>query len=196
MHKMPENKALVQLRRVKQGFSDYIQQNYAAKAKDCRTCTMVCCLDSEFVNVNITRLEAVAIWHTLKNSSRVNPEKFQEIIERTRKTINKYQLKTEGDTFGQTYGCPLFEKGVGCLVHWKAKPAPCVQHGCYDDWHDLPDTKEFARVERKVEQLNSRVYQDQEPQNYATIPVWLIRIAEEMLAVETADINQNKESLH
>ncbi len=193
MHNMPENKALVQLRRVKQGFSDYIQQNYAAKAKDCRTCTRICCLDSEFVNVNITRLEAVAIWHTLKNSSRVNPEKFQEIIERAHKTIAKYQLKTEGDTFSQTYSCPLFETGVGCLVHWKAKPAPCVQHGCYDDWHDLPDTKEFARIERKVEQLNSRVYQDQKPQNYATIPVWLVRIAEEMLAVEVAENNQNKE---
>jgi len=193
MHKMPETKALVQLRRVKQGFSDYISQNYASKAKDCRTCTTVCCQDSEFVNVNITRLEAVAIWQALKNSSRVSQEKFKEIIDRTRKTVAKYQLKMAGDTFSQTYSCPLFETGIGCLVHWKAKPAPCIQHGCYDDWHDLPDTKEFTRVERKVEQLNNRVYQNNESENYATIPVWLVRIAEEVLAGEIASNNQDKE---
>lgn len=191
MHKLPETKALIQLRRVKQGFSDYITQNYSAKAKDCRTCTTVCCQDSSFVNVNITRLEALAIWQTLKNSSRISSEKFQEIIERTRKAVAKYQLKLTGDTFSQTYSCPLFEDGVGCLVHWKAKPAPCIQHGCYDDWRDLPDTKEFSRIERKVEQLNSRVYSDQE--NYATIPVWLVKIAEEILAGETAETSQNKE---
>ncbi|MBI4851476.1 MAG: hypothetical protein HY819_06760 [Acidobacteria bacterium] len=193
MHKFSETKALVQLRRVKQGFSNYISQNYAAKAKDCRTCTIVCCQDSDFVNVNITRLEALAIWHTLKNSSRVNPEKFQEIIKRTRKAITKYNLKATGDTFSQTYSCPLFEEGIGCLVHWKAKPAPCIQHGCYEDWHDLPDTKEFAQVEHKVETLNKRVYNAQEAENYATIPIWLIRIAEEMLARELANNKEDKE---
>lgn len=190
MRNIPETKALVQLRRVKQGFSNYITQHYSAKAKDCRKCDTVCCQDSSFVNVNITRLEAIAIWKTLKNSSRVNKEKFQEIIERTYKAIEKYKLKNSGDTFSQTYSCPLFENGIGCLVHWKAKPAPCIQHGCYDDWRDLPDTKEFARVERRVEELNNRVCNNQEQDFYATIPIWLVKIAEEMLEEETFNLNQ------
>lgn len=177
---MLESKALVQLRRVKQGFSRYINQNYTAKAKDCRTCQTVCCQDSSFVNVNVTRLEALAIWQTLKNSSRVNQEKFLEIINRAKESIETYNLSELGDTFSQTYSCPLFEDGIGCLVHWKAKPAPCIQHGCYEDWQDLPDTKAFAQVERRVEQLNNRVYNNQEPLTYATIPVWLVKIAEEI----------------
>lgn len=190
MQKMPEAKALVQLRRAKQGFSDYITKNYAFKAKDCRTCTTVCCADSDFVNVNITRLEAVAIWNTLKNSSRITKEKFAEIIERTRQTINKYKLSDLGDTFSQTYSCPLFEPNIGCLVHWKAKPAPCIQHGCYEDWHDLPDAKEFARVEKRVEQLTNRVYGDQEELAYATIPIWLAKVADEMLLKELLELNK------
>lgn len=188
---MPEAKALVQLRRAKQGFSDYIAKNYAAKAKDCRTCSTICCQDSDFVNINITRLEALAIWQTLKNSSRVSKEKFIEILERTRQTVHKYKLSAIGDTFSQTYSCPLFEPNIGCLVHWKAKPAPCIQHGCYDDWRDLPDTKEFARVEKRVEQLTDRVYGDQEQLSYATIPVWLIKIAEEMLLEEPNLLEEN-----
>lgn len=180
MKNMPETKALVQLRRVKQGFSRYINQNYGAKAKDCRTCQTVCCKDSSFVNVNITHLEALAIWQTLKNSSRVNQEKFLEIINRAKESIETYNLSELGDTFSQTYSCPLFEDGIGCLVHWKAKPAPCIQHGCYENWQDLPDTKVFAQVERRVEQLNNRVYNNQERLTYATIPVWLVKIAEEI----------------
>ncbi|MBK7995999.1 MAG: hypothetical protein IPK14_22285 [Blastocatellia bacterium] len=127
MKNMTQTQALVQLRRVKQGFSRYINQNYTAKAKDCRTCQTVCCKDSSFVNVNITRLEALAIWQTLKNSSRVNQEKFLEIINRAKESIETYNLSELGDTFSQTYSCPLFETGIGCLVHWKAKPAPCIQ---------------------------------------------------------------------
>jgi hypothetical protein len=177
---MEEPKALVQLRRAKQSFARYINSNYAFKALDCSKCSTVCCADSEFVNVNITRLEAEAIWRTLKNSPRISQEKFVEIVERARETIKRYKLSGPGDTFKQTYACPLFEPGIGCTVHWKAKPAPCIQHGCYDDWHDLPDTAEFARVERRVEQLNERVYNEERNWEYATIPVWLARIADEM----------------
>jgi hypothetical protein len=184
MKDISEPKALVQLRRAKQGFAEYINRNYAFKAKDCRACSTVCCADADFVNVNITRLEAEAIWRALKNSSRVTPEKFAEIFARARVAIEKYHLASYGDTFQQTYSCPLFEPGIGCLVHWKAKPSPCIQHGCYDDWHDLPDTAEFSRVERRVEQLNERVYGSEQDWQYATIPIWLARIDEEMRAVQ------------
>lgn len=178
MKKIAEPQALIQLRRAKQGFSEYISQNYGAKAKDCRSCTTVCCADSDFVNVNITRLEAVAIWQTLNSSPRIGKERLEKVLARAREAIEKYQLTEQGDTFKQTYSCPLFDQG--CLVHWKAKPAPCIQHGCYDNWQDLPDTHQFARVEKRVEQLNERVYGSTEPLRYATIPIWLIEIAQEL----------------
>src|ERR1044071_1153027 len=184
MREIQEHKALVQLRRAKQNFADYINRNYAFKAADCSRCTTVCCVDPDFVNVNITRLEAVAIWRTLKNSPRLGPKKAAEVIERARTAVDKYRLTAYGDTYKQRYSCPLFEPGIGCLVHWKAKPAPCIQHGCYDNWQDLPDMTEFGRVERRVEQLNQRVYGDKEREEYATIPIWLARIADEMHKAE------------
>lgn len=186
---MAEAKALVQLRRAKQSFAHYITRNYAHKALDCSKCQTVCCADAEFVNVNITRLEAEAIWRTLKQSPRISPQLFDEIIARARAAIKRYQLSQQGDTFQQTYSCPLFEAGIGCTVHWKAKPAPCIQHGCYDDWQDLPDTAQFARVERRVEQLNERVYRDEQHWQYAPIPVWLVRIDEEMRARPAATLD-------
>jgi hypothetical protein len=180
MRRIEEPKALVQLRRTKQGFAEYINRNYAYKALDCSKCSRVCCADPDFVNVNITRLEAEAIWRTLQNSPRIGQEKFRQIVARARAAVEKYRLTAHGDTFRQTYSCPLFEPGSGCTVHWKAKPAPCIQHGCYEDWQDLPDALEFGRVERRVERLNEGVYSDRGQWDYATIPVWLSRIADEM----------------
>ncbi|MBL8151660.1 MAG: hypothetical protein JNN15_17170 [Blastocatellia bacterium] len=181
MRQIDESKALVQLRRTKQHFSDYIARKYAFKAYDCAKCTTVCCADSQFVNVNITRLEAVAILRTLKNSPRIGSEKVAEILKKAEKAIEKYHLAKHRDTFSQTYACPLFESGKGCLVHWKAKPAPCIQHGCYENWQDLPDELELRRVEQRIARLNESVYQsDQQNWSYATIPVWLIEIAKEM----------------
>jgi len=184
---MQEPKALIQLRRAKQNFADYINRNYAFKAFDCRKCTNVCCADPNFMNVNITRLEAVAIWRTLNSTPRLSREQVSEVVARARAAVDKYSLSFNGDTFKQTYSCPLFEPGIGCLVHWKAKPAPCIQYGCYENWQDLPDTVQFSRVERRVEQLNERVYGDK--QDYATIPVWLSRIADEMAEEENSKCN-------
>jgi hypothetical protein len=178
MRKISEAQALVQLRRRKQQFAAYIAQNYGEKALDCRQCSTICCANDKFVNVNITRLEAIAIWRTLKNSPRITPQLFEKILTRVTAAIEQYRLSPYGDTFLQTYACPLFEKGIGCLVHWKAKPGPCIQHGCYQDWQDLPDTEAFSRVEQKVEKLNKTVYH--QDWQYATIPVWLSRIANEV----------------
>lgn len=178
MKKTSMGRALVQLRRTKQGFSSYISRNYAHRAFDCRQCSEQCCADSQFVNVNITRLEAVAMLRTLLRSPRVSAEKYQQVVARARDAVKRYGLSKYGDTFSRTYACPVFEPGAGCLVHWKAKPAPCIQHGCYEDWRDLPDELEMRRVEARVARLNEAVY-GATGWEMATIPVWLTRVLEE-----------------
>jgi hypothetical protein len=191
MKKVEQPQALIQLRRTKQSFSKYIARNYASKAVDCAKCNTICCIDHDFVNVNITRLEAEAIWRTLKNSPRISNELFEAIKARAAEAVKKYKLSPFGDTFSQTYACPLFEIGIGCTVHWKAKPAPCIQHGCYENWQDLPDTKEFARVEKRVEHLNKLLYGNSSEWDYATIPVWLCQIAAE--EAKEVDCRERKE---
>src|SRR5215475_12035433 len=153
MRPITESKALAHLKRIKDNFRNYIAR-HSQNAVDCSTCSMPCCVDSKFVNVNITRLEAKAILRTLQQSPRISRQKFNQIMMRAEQAIFKHRLNATGDTFKQTYACPLFEKGVGCLVHYKAKPAPCIQFGCYEDWQDIPDTREFHRVQRRVERLH------------------------------------------
>src|SRR5687768_13803030 len=137
MKTLSEKQALLKLHRLKNELQDFIRRNYEQKAKNCSTCEMkgACCLDAHFVNVHITRLEAVAIREAL---GKLNIEKQKEIYERVEKTIEKYNLKPSGDTFLKTYACPLFEKEAGCLVHLTGKPAPCIQHACYENKKDLP----------------------------------------------------------
>jgi hypothetical protein len=171
--------ALARLKRMKDGFSRYIATRYAVRAKDCGTCPAPCCGDAEFVNVNITRLEGEAIVRTIFRSPRFTPERRREILERARRAVSDYDLAGAEDTFARTYACPLFEPKRGCLVHYKAKPAPCVQHGCYDDWRDLPDELELGRVERRVARLNEAVYGDELEWGFQTIPVWIARLADE-----------------
>ena len=77
---------------------------------------------------------------------------------RVDETIEKYSLRAEGDTFAQTYACPLFEKGIGCLVHQTAKPVPCIMHACYESPADLPPDEMQTRAESQIESLNARVY--------------------------------------
>jgi hypothetical protein len=80
-------------------------------------------------------------------------------------------LRAAGDTFAQTFACPLFEPGVGCLVHARAKPAPCTQHACYDRWQDVPPVELQWRVESRVEKLNEQVYGA--AWAWLPVPVWL-----------------------
>ena len=178
--KSTKEEALARLKRFKDGFSSYIASRFAWKAKDCATCPAPCCGDAEFVNVNITRLEGEAVMRTLATSPRITPDHRSAIVERARRAVRDYDLDGAGDTFSRTYACPLFEPQRGCLVHYKAKPAPCVQHGCYDDWRDLPDELELRRVERRVARLNREVYGDDERTwGFRTIPVWIATLAEE-----------------
>lgn len=178
--KITRERALVQLRRIKDGFSAHIATEFAWKARDCGSCPAPCCGDAEFVNVNITRLEGEAIMRTLENSPRITPEHRERIVARARDAVARYGLDRTTDTFANTYACPLFEPGKGCLVHYKAKPAPCIQHGCYDDWRDLPDEIEMRRVERRVARLNANVYgTDESDWGFRTIPAWIAALADE-----------------
>ncbi|PYS46026.1 MAG: hypothetical protein DMF68_20470 [Acidobacteria bacterium] len=158
--KQSEQEALVQLQRVKTSYQSFIKSTYEHAAQDCRTCPTrgVCCTDEHFVNVHITRLEAVAIRETLARTPRLDEKGKRAVYERAREAVERYKLTAAGDTFKQTYSCPLYDPSVGCLVHARAKPAPCIQHACYENWEDLPPVSLQARTEHRVEQLNREVY--------------------------------------
>ena len=114
-----------------------------------------CCQDAHFVNVHISKLEAVAIQKTL---SQLPHQKLDEVNERVDAAIDKYSLTTDGDTFAQTYACPLFEPSIGCLVHNAGKPVPCMMHACYEQQSDLPPDELQTAAEKRIETLNTRTY--------------------------------------
>src|ERR1044072_5672090 len=157
MKMLSEKRALAKLQKLKNDYRETIKNGYEHKAKSCETCETkgACCLDAHFVNVHITRLEAVAIREALK---KLGEEKQREIYARVEKTVEKYDLKLEGDTFAQTFACPLFEKNVGCLVHQDAKPAPCIQHACYERKEDLPPDELLEKTENLTERLAQKAY--------------------------------------
>jgi hypothetical protein len=174
--KEKERVALARLQRVKAAYQSFIKLNYEQRAEDCSTCPTrgVCCTDEHFVNVNITRLEAVAIRETLARTPRLDEKGRRAIYERARKAVARYGLNATGDTFAQTFSCPLYEPSAGCLVHRRAKPAPCIQHACYDSWEDLPPTSLQSRTEHRVEQLNEEVYGA--AWAWLPIPLWLVLV--------------------
>jgi hypothetical protein len=173
MRRLSENRALAILQRLKAAYQTRIKREYEHKAEDCRTCPVagVCCTDAHFVNVHITRLEAVAIKSALENTPRLTEKERQKVYERAEVAINLYGLQSHGETFSQTYSCPLYVKGVGCLVHRRAKPGPCIQHACYENWQDLPPQSLLTNVENKVERLNNETYGQE--WEWLPIPVWL-----------------------
>lgn len=170
MKTLTKTKALKDLRNLKTAYQKLIKTNYEHKAANCETCPTkgACCVDAHFVNVHITRLEAVAICETLEKFSEA---KQREIFKRIGKTIEKYELTNFGDKFAQTFACPLFEKGIGCLVHEKSKPAPCIQHACYENAEDLPPDDLLAKTEKRIERLNTNTFGN--AWNWLPLPVWL-----------------------
>jgi hypothetical protein len=173
VEKEKERVALARLQRVKTAYQSFIKLNYEHEAEDCLTCPTrgVCCTDAHFVNVNITRLEAVAIRETLARTPRLDEKGRRAVYERAHGAVELYGLSAAGDTFAQTFSCPLYEPAVGCLVHRRAKPAPCIQHACYENWMDLPPASLQARTEHRVEQLNEEVYGA--AWAWLPIPLWL-----------------------
>lgn len=176
MKTLSEKKALERLHKVKSEFAARILTVYEHRAKDCATCETkgACCLDAHFVNVHITRLDAAAIWQTI---GALSTEKQSEVFERVEQTISKYRLSESGDTFAKTYACPLFEKGIGCLVHERGKPLPCIAHACYENKADLPPDDLLAEQEARVEKLNERAYR--QPAAFVSLPVAIKRYSPE-----------------
>ena len=170
MKLLTETKAVDELTKLKKAYREFIGANYEHKAKSCLTCQTqgACCLDAHFVNVNITRLEAAAIRNAL---AKLNEEKQREIYRRALETVEKYDLKTSGDTFAKTFACPLFEKGLGCLVHENGKPAPCIAHACYENKADLPPETIEEQAELRIEKLNKRTYGN--AWAWLPLPVWM-----------------------
>lgn len=154
---LSEQKALRRLNKIKAEFKSQISERYEHKAKSCLTCEVQgsCCLDAHFVNVHVSRLEAAAIKKAL---ARLPETSRRKVNTRVKETIEKYGLKTEGDTFARTFACPLFEKGIGCLIHHDGKPLPCITHACYDNAADLPPSDLQTAAEDRVDALNTQTY--------------------------------------
>lgn len=173
MRALTEAKGLARLQRSKAAFQTHVKLNFEHRARDCRACPTpgVCCTDAHFVNVHITRLEAVAVRETLARTPRLSDAERRDVYARARAAVERYELSAMGDNFMQTYSCPLFVAGAGCLVHRRAKPAACIQHACYDDWADVPPADLQWREERRVEQLNREVYGA--AWAWLPLPVWL-----------------------
>jgi hypothetical protein len=173
MNSLSEPEALARLQRTKASYQTHIKLNYEQAAEDCKTCPTrgVCCTDAHFVNVHITRLEAVAIRETLERTPRLTAEAVRAVYERAREAVNRYGLRAAGETFQQTFSCPLYVPQVGCLVHARAKPAPCIQHACYESWEDLPPASLETRAEHRIEQLNAAVYG--RAWAWLPLPLWL-----------------------
>ena len=188
MKKLSEASALARLQREKTALQSHIKVNYEPGARDCRVCPTpgVCCTDAHFVNVHITRLEAVAVRETLRRTPRLDDAGRRAVYARARLAVERYGLRasTAGDTYAQTYSCPLFAPGVGCLVHARAKPAPCIQHACYDDWEEMPPVSLQWRAERRVELLNEKTYGT--AWAWLPTPLWLTLIDPEGDGAELA----------
>jgi hypothetical protein len=166
MKHLSQTRALEKLHDLKIDFARQIKSDYEHRAKDCATCETpgACCLDAHFVNVHITTLEAKAIRNVIDEL----PGRA-EIDARIDDTISRYGLATDGDTFSKTYACPLFEKGIGCLVHERGKPLPCIAHACYENKKDLPPDALLATAEKVVDELNELVYR--KPTTWLPLPV-------------------------
>lgn len=176
MKLLTETQALTLLQAAKQAYQSEIKVIYEPRARDCRTCPTAgaCCTDAHFVNVHITRLEAVAMRETLARTPRLNETAQRQIYERAHAAVARYNLHAAinaKNSFRQTFACPLFEPNVGCTVHRRAKPAPCIQHACYDRWEDMPPVSLQWKAEHRVEKLNTRVYE--KAWAWLPIPVWL-----------------------
>jgi hypothetical protein len=173
MRRLSEAAALAKLQRSKAAFQTHVKLNFERRAQDCRTCPTpgACCTDAHFVNVHITRLEAVAIRETIGRTPRLTEVERDAVYMRARVAVERYELSASGHSFAQTFACPLFVKDSGCLVHRRAKPAPCIQHACYEDWADVPPLSAQWREERRVEQLNRDVYGA--AWAWLPLPLWL-----------------------
>ena len=156
-----ETTGIAKLAQLRLEFAEEVREQYEHRAKACTACETpgACCLDEHFVNVRVTRLEARAIRERL---SELPDEIRERVLERGRNAVERYGLADAGED-QRTYACPLFEKGIGCLVHDTAKPLPCIAHACYERKEDLPPDELLAERETRIAELNRRVYGKADP---------------------------------
>lgn len=169
MKTVSEKQGLARLDAVRERFRETTAP-FEAKAKACATCETkgACCLDAHFVNVHITRLEAVSMRGVLETL----PDELRTgVLARVNTVVEEYGLGAEGDGFGRTYPCPLFDARSGCLVH-RVKPLACIEHACYADRDDLPPADLRESAESEVDAINRAVYR--RPAVWLPIPVALL----------------------
>jgi hypothetical protein len=152
-----ETAALEKLQQLKDEFRLLIASKYEHKAKPCSTCESpgACCLDSHFVNVRISKLEAIAITKTIES---LPADRRLDIYRRIDDVIQRFRLNDSDQVSTKTFACPLFEPEVGCLVHDTAKPLPCINHACYENKEDLPPYELLESAELAADRLNQKVY--------------------------------------
>jgi len=150
---LSETAGLTRLTRLKDELRGRVA-SYERVAKRCSLCETpgACCLDEHFVNVRISRLEAVAIARVIERLPSIQRAGVEERITNAAAEL----LARDGHV--ETYACPLYEKGTGCLVHRDAKPVPCMVHACYERQQDLPPDELQDGAELAIDRLNERVY--------------------------------------
>lgn len=150
-----ETTGIERLAEIRERFRETIATGFEHRAKSCGTCETrgACCLDAHFVNVRISRLEAVAIDRAIADLS--EPLR-SEIHQRIDQAIDRFGL--DGLDSEKTYACPLFDRDIGCVVHNTAKPLPCINHACYERREDLPPDELLDNAEFEIDALNRRVY--------------------------------------
>ena len=174
MKTLSETTALKKALEIKAEHRAEVRDRYEPRAKDCLTCETkgACCLDAHFVNVRVSRLEALLIAEEL---SRLPAERLAKVVTRILESIEMFGLE-DGST-ERTYACPLFEKEAGCLVH-DVKPIPCVQHACYEKKEDLPPDALMEEAEMKLDDLTKRTYGKSLPSR--SIPVAVLGFIQEL----------------
>ena len=152
MKLLSESIGIERLAKIREEFREEIDSGFEHQAKPCSTCNAPgsCCLDEHFVNVSISRLEAAAIRKAVNDLEEESRSAIEAKLERI-------------DPAAEFYACPLYESGVGCLVHQTAKPLPCIAHACYERKEDLPPDELLSASELEVDGLNRRVYGRGEP---------------------------------
>ena len=156
-----ERSSIERLTEIREAYRSTIREQYEFRAKDCGECETpgACCLDAHFVNVRITRLEAAAIRKVIEGLP-------NEVRARVDDRVSAVIARVAED---ETYACPLYEKGTGCLVHDEAKPIPCISHACYENAADLPPSSLQNEAEEQIDILNTLTYG--KPQVRVAIPV-------------------------
>jgi len=173
MKTVNQNKGLERLGEIRETFRKQIETDYEPAAKNCLTCEVQgsCCTDAHFVNVHISRLEAVAISRVIED---LDEELREKVIRRNEEAVGSLATDDGSIDFEKSYSCPLFEPGIGCLVHKTAKPLPCINHACYENESDLPPSEILTESELRITRLNDRVYR--KGWNWLPIPQWLQRV--------------------